>query len=116
MKLKLCKDIQVKDGIMIVNVGEEVDHHACDRLRERTDRIIENQNIYNIIFDFSSTRFMDSSGIGLIIGRYKKTKLMGGNVILTNMSSVIDRIYKMSGIYKLVKKTDTLDQALSELK
>ena len=69
----------------------------------------------NLIFDFSKLSFMDSSGIGVVIGRYKLITAMGGNVAIVSCSRNIDRLLKMSGITKLIATYDSLKGALKTI-
>ena len=101
---------------MIINLGEDLDHHNAIHIRGQADKIIMNRNIKDIIFDFSRTNFMDSSGIGVIMGRYKKVTYIGGNVFVTGISDNVDRIFKLSGLYKVLHKYDTIQDALDVVK
>ena len=71
-------------------------------------------NVKNIVFDFKDVSFMDSSGIGLIMGRYKKVMFIGGKAAVTNVGNAVDRIFKISGLYKIIEKYDTIQEALYE--
>ena len=59
-----------------------------------------------IIFDFSNVSFMDSAGIGLLIGRYKFARMLGGNVKVSNINTSIRKIFEMSGILKIIPETN----------
>lgn len=63
---------EIQGDSLIIYIKDELDHHAVTYLRETSDRLIEAGNVKNIVFDFKDVSFMDSSGIGLIMGRYKK--------------------------------------------
>jgi stage II sporulation protein AA (anti-sigma F factor antagonist) len=89
---------EVRGDNLFIYLPEELDHHNA--------KIISNQ-IKNIVFNFSNTNFMDSSGVGVIMGRYKLIKPRGGNVTVTNINKAIDRILTISGLYKIVSKTET---------
>ncbi len=97
---------------LLVGVASELDHHAAAKVREVVDRKIKSTNAVNIIFDFSKVSFMDSAGIGVIMGRYKISKMLGGRVIICGAKKQIRRIMEMSGIDKLVRLCDKLEQAL----
>lgn len=107
-------DMYVKKGYLVIKAGEEVDHHYSDSIREQIDRIIEMQGIKNIVFDFGRTRFMDSSGIGLVMGRYKKARRICGNVSLVNMTPNIERIFRMSKIERIAGIYSSLEEVMSE--
>ena len=62
--------LEVKGSTLTVYVPEELDHHYAEQIRVESDRILARQNIRQIVFDFRRTAFMDSSGIGVIMGRY----------------------------------------------
>ena len=76
-------------------------------ITEQSDWYIVSNQIKNIIFNFKRTMFMDSSGIGVIMGRYKLVKKRGGSITVTNINNSIDRIFTISGLYKIVSKTET---------
>ena len=99
---------------LIVNVSKELDHHNAEIIRDEIDKLIIKNNIKCVIFDFSNTEFMDSSGIGVIMGRYKNIKNMGGNVVVTNVNTRMDRIFKLSGLYRIIKSYESVDNALKQ--
>lgn len=97
---------------LLVNVDGELDHHMAGKIRETVDRKIKSTNAVNIVFDFTKVGFMDSSGVGVIMGRYKIAKMLGGRVIIFGAKKQTRRIIEMSGIDKIVKLCDKLEQAL----
>ena len=86
-----------------IKLPEELDHPASDEIRRDSDRIIGHNYIKNMIFDFSETVFMDSSGIGVIIGRCKSMGFSGGEVAATNMNERVKKIFMVSGLQKLIR-------------
>ena len=98
---------QIKENCLTIFLPAEVDHHNAEEIRREADKVIEEQHIKYVIFDFGRTNFMDSSGVGVIMGRYKLIKPRGGNVTVTNINKTIDRILTISGLYKIVSKTET---------
>lgn len=103
---------EVKNRCLIVHIGKELDHHNAISLKERADRYIEKENVKHIIFDFSNAEFMDSSGIGVIMGRYKKVIFTGGKVYVARVGKAVDRIFQISGLYKIIEKKATIEEAL----
>lgn len=97
---------------VIAKIPPELDHHFALEIRKSIDAKIKSSNAVNIIFDFSDVDFMDSSGIGLIMGRYKITNILGGKLILCGAKSHILRIIEMSGINKLIKICNSPDEAI----
>ncbi len=100
---------------LVIYITQDLDHHAVLSLRERSDRLIEAGDVKHVIFDFKDTGFMDSSGIGLLMGRYKKVMFIGGRACVTNVGSAVDRIFKISGLYKIIEKYDTPEDAIKAL-
>ena len=97
---------EVRGENLLIFLPEELDHHNSKVITEQSDWYIISNKIKNIIFNFNRTNFMDSSGIGVIMGRYKLIKSLGGQITVTNINQSIDRIFTISGLYKLVKKTE----------
>lgn len=98
---------ELRGDNLLVFLPEELDHHNSKIITEQTDWYIISNKVKHIIFNFKRTNFMDSSGIGVIMGRYKLVKGFGGEITVTNINQSIDRIFTISGLYKLVKKTET---------
>ena len=98
---------------LIIRLNDELDHHNAIRIREKADKLIDRNNIKHIIFDFSGASFMDSAGIGVIMGRYRKVIFIGGKTAVANVNSSVDRIFRLSGLYKIIEKYDTVETALN---
>ena len=98
---------------LIIRLNGELDHHNAIRIREEADKIIDRNRIKHIIFDFTDSGFMDSAGIGVIMGRYRKVIFIGGKTAVANVNSVVDRIFRISGLYKIIDKYDTVETALN---
>lgn len=79
----------------------DIDHHTAGSMREQIDGEIERLKPANLRLDFSKITFMDSSGIGLIMGRYRLMKLLGGNVSVVNVPKGLQRMVQISGISSL---------------
>ena len=92
----------IKNRTLLFEITEELDHHEAEKLRKRTDYEIQRLMPKKVIFDFENVKFMDSAGIGLIIGRYKQIKSIGGKMELINVNEKIKKIFEMSGILKII--------------
>lgn len=92
-----------KDKLLLINFTEEIDHHTTEKIRRRADYEIERYVPRKVIFDFNKVSFMDSAGIGLLIGRYKNARAIGAKVELKNVNKSIYKILKMSGITRLIQ-------------
>lgn len=108
-------EFSMQDKTLMVHLIGEIDHHTCVEIRERVDREYQKRRAKNILFDFSHIAFMDSSGIGLLMGRYRSVAICGGNIGIYNVSQKVDRILNLSGIYKLMKNYSDREQALKQL-
>lgn len=99
-------DFKIKNEDLIVNFDGELDHHTAKYARDTIDEQYSKSNVKNIIIDLNSLGFMDSSGIGLLMGRYKMVLERGGSVSLINVDSRVKKILEMSGILKILKILD----------
>ena len=97
---------QNKDGKMVVYLKGEIDHHTAAGVRDSIDRLISIHRPQVFILDLEGVNFMDSSGLGLILGRYRKTKENGIEMFLCNIDERILRILKMAGVDKLIEITN----------
>ena len=93
----------VKDNCLFVMMPKEMDHHKVDAIRMKIDDDLLDHRAQNVIFDFENTRFMDSSGIGLIVGRYKKVSCFGGKIVAMHVNARIQKILLMSGLKDMIE-------------
>jgi len=87
---------------LVVKPSGELDHHTAANLKEVLDREIDTHNIVNMILDFDKVTFMDSSGIGVIVGRYKQISARGGKVMVIRVNPQVDKIFEISGLKKIL--------------
>lgn len=85
-----------------IYLPREVDHHSADEIRKEADKRIERNCIQTVIFDFENTCFMDSSGIGLLMGRYKLVSYIGGAVYAIHVPKNLARLIQLAGIQKYI--------------
>ena len=90
------------DKLLICQITEEIDHHTTEKIRRILDDEIERYVPSRIVFDFDKVSFMDSAGIGMILGRYKMIRMLGGYVEMINVKPNIRKIFEMSGIPKII--------------
>ena len=88
---------------LVVKLSGEIDHHAAPELKERIDREINLRNVINLVMDFDGVSFMDSSGIGVLMGRYKQIKARGGKTMLIRVKPQVDKILEISGIKQILE-------------
>ena len=92
-----------EDKTLLMEITEEIDHHFAENIRREADNEITRFMPRKAIFDFSNVSFMDSAGIGMIIGRYKMMKLIGGSLEIKNANENAKKILELSGITKIVE-------------
>lgn len=107
---------EIDQRCLIIRLNDELDHHNAIQIRKKADRMIERNHVKNIVFDFSGAGFMDSAGIGVIMGRYKKVIFIGGRIAVASVNNAVDRIFRLSGLYKIIDKYDSVETALHHLK
>ena len=90
------------ENYLMIRMPKEQDHHQAEILSEKADLLILREPVKNIVFDFEETRFMDSSGVGVVVGRYKKISCFGGKVYAVNADRQIKRIIQISGLKKVL--------------
>ncbi len=93
---------EVDHYCLVVGMPEELDHHSSQEVRQGIEEQMKEHYIRRLIFDFSRTQFMDSSGIGVLLGRYKEMKARGGDMILCGINEQISRVLRISGIPALM--------------
>ncbi len=89
---------------LILHISGELDHHMASEVSRTVDTQIDKGTIKTLIFDFSGMTFMDSSGIGMVMGRYRKMSYLGGQTFVAGIGEEIDRIFTMSGLYHIIPK------------
>ncbi len=94
------------ERLLVFKINEEIDECSVKDIRRRADYEIEMYMPKEIIFDFDCVNFMDSAGIGMLIGRYKQASLIGGRTKITNLSENVRKIFEMSGILKIIPEID----------
>ena len=90
------------ENYLMVRMPEEIDHHKSVYISKKADDYIMQSGVGNVVFDFEDTKFMDSSGIGMIMGRYKNIRFAGGTVLAVRVNERIRRILTLSGVYKYI--------------
>lgn len=108
MYLKFNKN---QDKLIISLLGE-LDHHSAEEVRVKIDDRIDRDNIKKVILDFSQVTFMDSSGIGVVIGRFKKMQNRDGKVCVADVNKTVNKVFEISGMYKIIESYNSIDEAV----
>ncbi len=109
-------NIECSDRLLSVKFNGDIDHHSSEEIRLRIDREIINKNPKGILFDMEQVSFMDSSGIGVLIGRYKLIANNGGRASMINVRPEVMRLCKICGLQKIIKIYPNKNQAIAGIK
>ena len=104
----------VRDNMIIVSLQGDLDHHVTEGIRTEIDGMVTERKIFTIAFDFRNVSFMDSSGIGLIMGRYKRIKPAGGRIYVSNLNCRLQRIFGLSGLNSITSQSHEIDSIINK--
>jgi len=102
----------LKRGVLIVRVEGELDMHVADKFRQKIDNALETSGVKHILFNLEAVKFIDSSGLGVILGRYKKISAAGGKVLVAQIQPQVLQIFELSGLLKIIKLYNSEAEAL----
>lgn len=97
----MAVQIDLADEMMIAHIIGDIDHHNAKELRETIDDAVVKGQVRELELDFRDVSFMDSSGIGLVMGRYKLMKEIGGDLYLINIASHLKKVMILAGLDRL---------------
>lgn len=95
-------DFRKEDKSLIFVLTEDVDQHTSEKIRRKMDNEIKRYIPRKVMFDFSNISFMDSAGIGMVLGRYKLIKMLDGNLEIINVNRSMKKIFDMSGVSRII--------------
>ena len=101
-----------KNKTVMIQISGEIDHHTAKELRRQTENALLQMGGKNIIFCLQEVSFMDSSGIGMMIGRYKQVQALGGRVAIAYANEKIAEMILLSGLSQLLPIFDSIEEAL----
>ncbi|TGA98168.1 anti-sigma F factor antagonist [Sporolactobacillus shoreae] len=113
MSLKM--DLEVRNGVLCIRLEGELDHHTADELRTRVNELMDEEMVQHILLNLGSLEFMDSSGLGVILGRYKKIAGLGGEMVVCSISPAVHRLFELSGMFKIIRLESDEKYALHTL-
>ncbi|HOL15553.1 MAG TPA: anti-sigma F factor antagonist [Bacillota bacterium] len=108
-------EIEQRQAVLLVRLTGELDHHHAEQLREKLDREIASRPSGAVLFNLGGLTFMDSSGVGVLLGRYRKIDAAGGRVAVCEAPAVISRITEISGLARIIPFFDREADALQHL-
>ncbi len=89
---------------LVFSLVGELDEHSAAFVRKKMDEAIERENFGSAVLDLSRLSFMDSTGIGVVIGRYKLVRKQNKRLLVRNPSPTVDKIFRMSGLYEIISR------------
>lgn len=113
--MSLTANFTVKENVLIVRLSGELDHHEAGILREKWQSKLTNGNILHVILNLEEVTFMDSSGIGVLLGRYKEITQLGGELVVCSIHPSLKRLFEMSGLFKIIRLEENERYALHSL-
>lgn len=111
----LKSEFTIKENVLLVRLIGELDHHEAEGLKQEWQVKIKELNIEHIVLNLEQLHFMDSSGLGVILGRYKEIKQHGGQMIVCSISPTVKRLFELSGLFKIIRLEENEAFALSSL-
>lgn len=110
MSLKVA--LETKRDVLVIRLQGELDHHTAEELRTKADDCLRDKQIRHIVLSLAGCTFMDSSGVGVILGRYKQVMARSGEMVVCSLNPTIYRIFEMSGLFKVIKFRENEADAL----
>lgn len=107
--------LEVKNHTLITRLTGEFDLGSADKLRAELDQIIEESQIRHVIFNLSETSYIDSSGLGVMLGRYKRIAQFGGKMAVVNPQPQVERILELSGLLTIISAYRDEGEALRQI-
>lgn len=111
----LTMDMEVKQDVLCIRLSGELDHHTSEMLREKITLEMEKNDILHLVLNLEKLNFMDSSGLGVILGRYKQIKIKQGEMVVCSISPPVKRLFELSGLFKIVRLESSEQFALERL-
>lgn len=98
--------------LLVVRLAGELDHHSVEEVRQEINNILDKGYIKHILFNLQELHFMDSAGLGMVLGRYKALSAMGGTLSICGAKPQVQKLFQLSGIDKIARMYETEDEAL----
>ena len=103
LKRNCLLDIKENGDELVIRLSGEIDHHSAVAVRSEIDGRIADLRPRRAVLELSGIDFMDSSGLGLIMGRYQKMRAVGGELVLREPNERVLKIFRLAGLEKIVK-------------
>lgn len=108
-------DLEQREHTTIVRMVGELDHHSAEYVKGKLEAAIARQSCHHMVLSLKGLTFMDSSGLGVVLGRYKQIKARGGEMVVCDANPAVYRLFEMSGLFKILSFQETEEYALAQL-
>ncbi|MCL6557829.1 MAG: STAS domain-containing protein [Firmicutes bacterium] len=99
--------------VLVAKLSGEIDLKVAGELRRALERALDNSSVRHLVFDFTGVSFIDSTGLGVILGRYKRVASIGGKLGVLGMSPSVRRVLELSGVLRVAQEFDSLSEAVN---
>lgn len=106
---------EIKQGALAVRIDGELDMHGAEIFRETVDQALDQSGVKHIVLNLEHVPFIDSAGLGVILGRYKKISLLGGSMAAAHIQPQAERVLELSGLFRIIRQYKTEAEALCQL-
>lgn len=113
--MSLQIDVEHARQALIVRLTGELDHHSAQTVKATLEEAIERGDVSHIILSLKHLSFMDSSGLGVILGRYKQIVNKGGKMVVCDVNQAVYRLFELSGLFKILQIEESERSALTSL-
>lgn len=107
--------IELKEHVLIIRLKGEIGHHEANIFRQKWEDYFSKESFEHVVFNMDDVTFMDSSGIGLILGRYKEIVAKGGELVICSVHPNVTRLFTLSGLFKIIRFEENEHFALLSL-
>lgn len=108
-------DIEVKQDTLLVRPGGELDLAVADDLRSALEAALDREPAKNLVFNLARVSFIDSSGLGVLLGRYRRVSKNGGKVLIVSPQPQVRRILDLSGLLRVMGEFPSETEALEKI-
>ncbi|WP_054949552.1 anti-sigma F factor antagonist [Numidum massiliense] len=113
--MSLQIELKPRRDILVVRLSGELDHHTADGVRRQIDEAIVRDGYTHLVFSLRELTFMDSSGLGVILGRYKRINQQNGTLAVCALSPAVKKLFDLSGMHKILRAYEREEEALASL-
>lgn len=113
--MSLSVKMEMERSTLIIRLEGELDHHTSEMVREKIETELNKGIVNNLLFNLENLSFMDSSGLGMMLGRYKKISQYNGKMSICCIQPNVYKIFQLSGMFKILPMYDSEKEAIESL-